>query len=253
MNRFKVILSLSLIWVSSLLASVSTPFGDGIEAIIFDCDGVLVDTEYLKFIAWKEALACQEIVLELEEYQKVAGHCSQNVLPMLTAMKGVPIHEEVIALKKERYTALQKQGVAPISEMVAFANYLVQEKERFGIKLGLASSACREEIFHNLEQIGLLEAFDLIISGKDDLKNYTDAEGTNKPKPYIYMEAAKRLGVTAENCLVFEDTQAGVEAASEAGMIVLAVPNRITCNQDFSRAQHIIESHNELSTLITND
>ena len=63
-----------------------------------------------------------------------------------------------------------------------------------------------------------------------------DLEGKNKPKPYIYLEAAQRLHVSPQHCLVFEDTEAGVMAASSAGMITIAVPNRFTSSQDFSRA-----------------
>ncbi len=115
--------------------------------------------------------------------------------------------------------------------------------------MGLASSAPHEEILNNLKQIGLSEAFDLIISGSDDLDSYVDAEGKNKPKPYIYIESAKRLGVSPSKCLVFEDTTAGIEAAFGAGMIAIAVPNRFTLHQDFSKAAQIIYSYKDLPNL----
>jgi beta-phosphoglucomutase len=65
-------------------------------------------------------------------------------------------------------------------------------------------------------------------------------------KPYIYLEAAKRLHIISERCLVFEDTEAGIEAASKAGMITIAVPNWITMEQDFSKATKVIRSISEL-------
>jgi beta-phosphoglucomutase-like phosphatase (HAD superfamily) len=130
--------------------------------------------------------------------------------------------------------------------MIAFAKYFVEEKKNLGIKLGLASSASREEILQNLEQIGLEDAFDLIISGSDDLDSYVDHEGKNKPKPYIYMEAAKRLKVSPFKCLVFEDTTAGIEAATGAGMIAIAVPNQFTVGQDFSKATKVIQTYQDL-------
>ncbi len=193
--------------------------------MIFDCDGVLVDTEYLKFLAWQDALASENIPFTIEEYAPVVGHSSKNILLMIEKLKNIEIPEEVIELKNAKYRVLQKQGVPPIREMIAFANYFAENKRNLEIKLGLASSAPTEEILQNLQQIGLENCFDLIISGSDDLDNYTDAQGKNKPKPYIYIEAAKRLDVPASKCLVFEDTTAGIEAAASAGMIPVAVPN----------------------------
>lgn len=105
---------------------------------------------------------------------------------------------------------------------------------------------CGEQL---AQQIGLESAFDLIISGTDDLDDYIDVEGKNKPKPYIYLEASKRLHISPEHCLVFEDTKAGVDAASDAGMHVIAVPNRFTLHHNFSKALRVLFSHEELLTL----
>ena len=231
---------------NTLSATISTPYGSRIEAVIFDCDGVLVDTEYLKFLAWQEALASENIPFTIEEYMPLVGHSSDHILLMVTRLKSVEIPEGVIELKNACYQILQKQGVPPINEMIAFAHYFAEEKKTLGIKLGLASSAPKEEILQNLEQIGLEHAFDLIISGSDDLDSYTDPEGKNKPKPYIYMEAAKRLGISPSKCLVFEDTAAGIEAAASAGMIAIAVPNPFTQGQDFSKAATVLKTYQDL-------
>ncbi len=219
------------------------------KAVIFDCDGVLVDTEYLKFLAWQGALASKNITLSFEEYQPLIGHSKRNILHQIELLKVERISEEVIELNTARYHILQKQGVIPIPEMITFAKNLAEQKDRLGIKLGLASSASREEIQQNLKQIGLEEIFDLIISGTDDLDSYVDSEGKNKPKPYIYLEAAKRLNLSPSECLVFEDTSAGVEAAATAGMIAIAVPNRYTIMHDFSKANKILFSYQDLSDL----
>jgi beta-phosphoglucomutase-like phosphatase (HAD superfamily) len=144
---------------------------------------------------------------------------------------------------------LQKQGVPAIQAMVDFACHLSANKSKFGISLGLASSASQSEILTNLRQIGLENAFDLVISGSDDLDDYVDVEGKNKPKPYIYTEASKRLNILPEFCLVFEDTTAGVEAAAGAGMIPIAIPNQFTLNHDFSKAIRVFSSHEELPSI----
>lgn len=235
------------VYLISDLSTTLSPYGE-IEAVIFDCDGVLVDTEYLKFLAWQDALSSEGISFTIEEYMPVVGHSSKNILLMLKKLKNSDIPEKVIELKNTRYRILQKQGVPSIKEMIAFAKYFAEEKQNLGIKLGLASSAPTNEILQNLEQIGLKNSFDLIISGSDDLENYIDMEGKNKPKPYIYIEAAKRLNVSPSRCLVFEDTNAGIESAATAGMIAIAVPNQFTTQQDFSKAAKIIYSYKDLPT-----
>ena len=245
-STLKLFFIFIFIGITPLSASISTPYVSDIEAVIFDCDGVLVDTEYLRFLSWQKALLSENIDFVIEEYMPLVGHSPQNVLLMLKELKGIDIPEKVIELKSANYRILQKQGVPPIQEMVAFARYLTEEKKELGIKVGLASSAPTEEILRNLQQIGLENAFDFIISGSDDLNSYVDDEGTNKPKPYIYIEAAKQLNVSPSKCLVFEDTNAGVEAAASAGMTVIAVPTQCTSQQDFSRAIAIIDSHADL-------
>lgn len=227
---------------SSSLLHANPPY-TRFQAIIFDCDGILVDTEFLKFLAWKEALETQGIAFSVEEYMPLVGHSSKNILQMIRDAKNIDISEEVIEVKNRSYKHLQKQGVPPIPEMVSFALRLVESKEQLGIRLALASSAGKEEILVNLKQIGLENAFDLIISGSDDLSEYIDAEGTNKPKPYIYIESAKQLGISPEFCLVFEDTKAGVDAAASAGMVAIAVPNQFTLTHDFSNAHQVISSY----------
>lgn len=167
---------------------------------------------------------------------------------MIREVKKIDISDEVIEIKNVNYKRLQKMGVPPIQKGIDFAFRLAASKKRTGILLALASSAPKEEIMINLKQIGLENGFDLIISGSEDLKAYKDDEGTNKPKPYIYIESAKRLGIAPEFCLVFEDTKAGIDAAASAGMIAVAVPNPFTRTHDFSNASFIIESYEELTS-----
>lgn len=213
-----------------------------IKAVIFDCDGVLVDTEYLKFLAWQEALASQNIKFSIEEYMPLIGNSSKNILNMIKQTKGLELSDQIIDLKNVKYKALQKQGVTAIQPMVDFVRYLSENKKRLGLKLGLASSAPKEEILINLRQIGLDHAFDLVISGSDDLKNYIDTEGKNKPKPYIYQHAMKTLRIFPAQCVVIEDSVTGVDSGISAGCFTVAVPNIYTSNQDFSRAHLQMES-----------
>lgn len=115
----------------------------------------------------------------------------------------------------------------------------------------MASSDGRTEILQNLTPIGVdPNNFDAILSGHDDLKDIVDPEGTNKPKPYIYQRTSKKLNVEPQECVVFEDSSAGVNAASSAGMSVMAIPNSYTKNQDFSGAVNITTFSNiDINTL----
>ncbi len=249
---FKLVMLCMVSKSFDLVAWISTPFSNEIEAVIFDCDGVLVDTEYLKFLGWQKALARLSIEFSIEEYKAIAGHSSKKIIEMLQDMKSIAIPEEAIHLRREEYRKLQELGVSPIKEMVEFAHWLSQNKVNWGIKLGLASSASKDEILFNLKQIGLDQVFDLIISGTDNLNDYHDISGKNKPKPYIYLEASKQLNIVPERCLVFEDTEAGIEAASKAGMVAIAVPNWITMEQNFSKANKVIHSIAELPIEVSN-
>jgi beta-phosphoglucomutase len=245
--------SIRLIMVSFACGMVSlsacADLYHNIRTIIFDCDGVLVDSEYLKFLAWQEALASYTIDFSIEEYMPLVGHSSKNIFKMIKQSKKLELSDQIIDLKNLKYKILQQKGVTAIQSMVNFARSLSENKKRLGLQLGLASSAPKEEILINLQQIGLENAFDLVISGSDDLEDYVDAEGKNKPKPYIYIEAAKRLNILPAFCLVFEDTAVGVNAAVDAGMVAIAIPNQFTIQQDFSKASTIFSSYKDLPNI----
>lgn len=244
----KIFLFLSVFF--SLFADASTQEQPKVQAVIFDCDGVLVDTEYLKFLAWEKALLEKNIDFSLEEYMPLVGNSSALVLAGIEAQKNKKIPSNIIHRKEELYLLEQKKGVPAIEPMVEFVKFLSLHRKELRIRLGLASAGRKEEILTNLRCIGLENVFDVVISGADDLGHYLDPEGTNKPKPYVYLEAAQQLGILPESCLVFEDTQAGVKAASTAGMTVFAVPNRFTLSHDFTSARQVIDSHKQLFSIL---
>jgi len=213
-----------------------------VEAIIFDCDGVLVNSEHLKYRAWRDALKKYGIDFTLQDYLLLVGQTSKNILKEIKKYKGIEIKNDIdiIEEKNRLYQIQQANGVSAILSAVNVVKELSKQKNILNFKLALASSAPLNEININLNQIGLNNAFDKIISGHDHLQDIQDLDGVNKPKPYIYSRLAEWLNVDSKRCLVFEDTAAGVEAAYKANMTVIAIPNEYTMKQDFKDAHQVI-------------
>lgn len=213
-----------------------------IKAVIFDCDGTLVDSEHAHFISWQYALQYHGGALSLEEYYGYIGKSASVIAEILAKKVGKDCAEEILSGKRSHYFALIKEGHLPIQHTMDFLHHLAREKDKLGLKLGLASAASRGEILLNLRHHGIEHLFDVILSGQDDLSDYTDAEGVNKPKPYIYLHAAKMLNLTPAECVVIEDSHSGVTAGKSAGCVTIAVPNSYTQYQDLSHAHLVIDS-----------
>ncbi len=218
-----------------------------VEAIIFDCDGVLVNSEHLKYRAWRDALKKYGINFTLQDYLPLVGQTSRNILKEIKKYKESDIKNDldIIQEKNKLYQIQQKNGISAILPAVNVVKELSKQKNILNFKLGLASSAPLDEININLNQIGLSNAFDKVISGHDHLQDIQDLDGVNKPKPYIYTRLAEWLNVDPKKCLVFEDTAAGVEAAYKANMTVIAIPNEYTMKQDFKDAHQVIHEFSE--------
>jgi len=215
------------------------------KAIIFDCDGTLIDSEYAHYLSWQYALQNQGSDLSEQDYAFYVGKGLETNAHLMAEKIGSKAVAAILQDKLERYLQIRQNGLPPISATVDFVQRL--KLERRGIKLGLASAARKEEILTHLDHLGIAPLFDIVLSGVDDLSSYHDPEGVNKPKPYIYLHAAKQLEVAPEQCVVIEDSATGVTAGVGAGCFTIAVPNRSTKFQDFSHAHLKIESFANLS------
>lgn len=233
---------IKLVFLVSVFCQNSLGSDEYRNAVIFDCDGVLVNTEELKFKAWKKALRKYNIYLTLDEYIPLIGNSSNRILSKIIENKNLDhkVYKNIILEKNKIYITFQSKGVSIFPEAVSTLKKLINNRKKFKTKIAIVSSAPRKEILKNLKHIGVKpQLLDLIASGEDDLKYIKDKE-KNKPKPYIYLLAAKKLKVKPEKCIVFEDTEAGVNSAFLAGMKVFAVPNELTKHQNFSNAISII-------------
>ncbi|MBN1914736.1 MAG: HAD family phosphatase [Parachlamydiales bacterium] len=213
-----------------------------VKAIIFDCDGTLVSSEEAHFSAWQQVMKNRGDDLSIQDLVFFIGK-SDALIARLLAYKLQTKDPTLLLLeKKSFFLELLQQGFPSIEGTVQFVHRLLQEKEKLNLKLAVASAADKDEILLNLKGLHLENSFDIILSGQSDLQDYHDPEGVNKPKPYIYLHAAKLLDVSPQECVVIEDSHTGVTASADAGCFTIAIPNTWTKHQDLSKASLQLES-----------
>jgi len=202
-----------------------------ISAILFDMDGVLVDSEGFIFEAAKQMFAEHGVRVRSEEALAFVGTGEDNFLIGMGRLHGFEID---LARDKARtyqlYEELVRNEMPPMKGVTMF----IRQCREYGLKLVVASSADRIKIGINLREAGMpAETFDAVVSG-DEVKR-------KKPFPDIYLLAAKKLGVTAEECLVVEDAVSGVTAAKAAGTRCLALTTSFSADK-LTEADHIVDS-----------
>lgn len=186
-----------------------------IEAVIFDKDGILVETEWAHYESYRKAV--WEIVkLELPLKLYVEYGVSRNYKEFLRDAFGeklnLSLYDQIHNLKRRYYAEFRKQGFKPVDGIKDLIQRLYGH-----YRLAIASTTSVESICEDLESVGIQKSFfELLKSGKDgDVKN-------NKPAPDIYLRIAEILGVNPSNCIVLEDGKNGILAAKNAGMICIA-------------------------------
>jgi len=208
--------------------------------VIFDMDGVLIDSQPLHY-------AIDMAVL------KTCGLTA--TIDMVTPYTGVsnpdrwPQYKEKLGLREsvERLIELQEMFMRETfnsDDLVAIEGIpeLLQILKHMGIPRGVASSSSHELIEMVLERINIKNYFDSIISG-EDVKN-------GKPAPDIYLKAAKAFNLPPENCIAIEDSPMGILSAKNAGMTCIAYRNPSTHGQVFTHADYVIDKYSEVSSIV---
>lgn len=219
-----------------------------VKAILFDCDGTLVDSEYTHYLSWKHAISTFGGDLLLEDYHQYVGKSTDNVANCLSKKIGNEKKDDIIKIKRDHYSKLCKKGLPSITSTVNFLKNIATYKKSSGIKIGICSSSRKNNILSNLKHLEVEHLMDIILSGQDDLKDYKDPEGVNKPKPYIYLHAMKMLNVSPNETIVIEDSEPGITAAVSAGCFTIAIPNSYTKHHNFSHADLLVESFENIDT-----
>ena len=197
-----------------------------IEALIFDFDGLIIDTETPEYESWQEIFHSFGVALELDTWEGFIGRGfgSFDVYQHLADLSGREIDREAIRpmMRKRYLERIERNPVLPGVERC------IRRARELGIRLAVASSSRGGWASGHLERRGLLHNFELLLSG-DDVANV-------KPDPEIYTLTAQRLGVSPQNALAIEDSFNGLTAAKAAGLHCVVVPNPMTKHMDFAAA-----------------
>ncbi|MDO8553914.1 MAG: HAD family phosphatase [Candidatus Micrarchaeota archaeon] len=208
-----------------------------IKAILFDMDGVLVDTEDLHCKSYISALKRYEIKLTEEEYFEEWTQKGKGIKDYLKEKKIKLDAEEIRSVKRAIYHQMLKKQL-----MLMPGIKTLLEKSKLAYKTALVSSSYRVDIDLIVKLTNIGKYFDVIIA-KDDVKKV-------KPEPESFLLAAKLLEIEPRNCIVVEDAEKGVVAAKRAGMICIAIPCRYTMNNDFSLANYRVEKPSDVLPIL---
>ena len=209
-----------------------------IKAVIFDMDGVIVDSELIQSEAYETVLKKygKEPILNEVGIVHTVGIKEKENWEILK--KKYELEKNTELLMSERsvvYLDLLKQNTKPMKGVLELIK-LLKEKN---ITMAVASSSVMEHIKTVLSTLEIESHFEVVVSGQFVERG--------KPFPDINLEAARQMRVEPEECLVLEDAQSGVEAAKNGGMKVVAVPNEFTKSHDLSKADYIITDLNEFN------
>ncbi len=202
-----------------------------LKAIVFDMDGLMVDSEPLSQQAWDEYLRPYGHQLSEEIVQNIIGLRADVSTPVIKELFNLPEAVPTIISKRAAiYSQIRANGVPTMPGLHA----LHAEIARRNIPWAVATSSPRTHAIEILQQLGLQKRCRAIAAG--------DEVTHGKPNPAIYLLAAERLGIAPQDCLALEDSGPGSQAAANAGMTVIAIPNRQTKMADFSHVHHLYRS-----------
>lgn len=211
-----------------------------IEAVLFDFDGVVVDTEWAIYQAWQRTFQAHGHELPLELYTRCIGSDFDTWSPKthLEDLTGNSFDWHDLDARRQVEIVSELEGSQAMDGVVE----ALDACEGKGLRLAVVSSSSHHWVDGWLERIGLLKRFRTTVCRGDAPRI--------KPAPDLYLEAASRLDLPPATCLVIEDSLNGVLSAKAAGMTAWAVPNRVTSCLDFSPADRVFESMSGLAVTL---
>src|SRR5271163_1101952 len=175
------------------------------KAYLFDCDGTIVDSMPLHYIAWSKALAEQQCEFGEDRFYDWGGVSVAEVIQRLNKQQGLNMSVEEVSNRKEHFY------IENLAQLKAIPEVLEVIEENFGrVPFAVVSGSTRESVTASLATLNLLDRFETLVCAGEYQKG--------KPDPEAFLLAAAKLGVAPESCLVFEDADMGIRAAVAAGM-----------------------------------
>jgi len=197
--------------------------------VLWDLDGILVDTGEFHYRAWFDTLQLYNISYSREAFRETFGMNNRGVLGKLLGQEPEPAFLDIVSDKKEKLFRELIQGkVRPLPGVIETLKFFRSR----GIRQAVASSAPPENIEALLDALNLRGNFEAVVSGFNL---------NGKPAPDVFLAAAKAIGIPPQNCLVIEDAVTGVEGAIRAGMLCLAVTNTNTA-ENLKQADYVVDS-----------
>ena len=185
--------------------TIFTPPEKLYKGYIFDCDGTVAHSMPIHYAAWRQAAEENGIQMTEELFYSLGGVPTTRIVEILNEKFGTNLDPEQVARRKEAVYVENMGNMQPIEEVAAFA----RKVGKFA-KVSIASGGYLPVVLKTLEAIGFKDFFPVVVT--------TEQVSRGKPFPDMFLEAAKRMGVPANECLVLEDSPAGIEAAKAAGM-----------------------------------
>lgn len=203
-----------------------------VRAVIFDFDGLIVDSETPEYLAWQAVHAQHGWPFPLSSWRRNIGRNDSPFDPLGRFREpGSPTApDEAHTLWHDHHERLQPDFLTPLPGVVP----LLQSLRAHGLWTAVASSSRLARVRELLDRLGLAARFDAVACG--------DEVPEAKPAPDVYRLAARRLAVAEPACVALEDSESGVHAAKAAGMWCIAVPSELTRGMDFSAADLVVTS-----------
>jgi beta-phosphoglucomutase len=204
-------------------------------AVIFDVDGVLIDSYQAHFESWLRMIAEHGVTFTEDDFRKTFGRTSHDII---AALYGSGLTDAEIRVWDDRKEALYRDIIREKFPVIDGAVELLDALRAAGFRLGVGSSGPPENIQLTLQCLERADLFDAVVTRIDVTRG--------KPDPQVFQIAGKRLGAGPEQCVVVEDAPAGIEAANRAGMASVALTGTAT-RAELAHARLVIDSLRELT------
>jgi beta-phosphoglucomutase family hydrolase len=206
-----------------------------IGAVIFDLDGVIVESENAHIEAEKQTFLKYDVRISTEELREYTGTTAKAMFTeLIRKYRLKTTFEEMSSQKEEILFGLLKKDAEPTKGIITLLRKLKSERTR----LAIGSSSTKKQIKYVLDKLEIAHMFDSVV-GAEDIVN-------SKPDPEIFLKAAAELNANPSECLVVEDSKLGVEAAKRAHMKCVGYRNPNSGNQDLSKADIITDDFSRL-------